>query len=179
MSKILDTIKSFSPSGMVKEGLKNTLGIMADKGVEIFSKVQDGKISIAEGQQELEQFKLQMQADAEQAALEMDKAYLADKANARDMNLGIQRSKSASWLAKNTPYLLAITVVLQFLIMLYIIVFYVIPSENKEIFYTAFGALSATVTTIMMFFFGANKDTSDQNEVMREEREMRKQGKNN
>jgi len=161
MSKILDTIKSFSPSGMVKEGLKNTLGIMADKGVEIFTKVQDGKISIAEGQQELEQFKLQMQADAEQAALEMDKAYLADTSDARAANNAIQRSKNASFFAKNLPLMLDSIVVVAFLIMLYAIMFKVVPHENKEIFYTAFGVLGALVNQVFNYHRGTSQKADD------------------
>ena len=161
MSKILDTIKSFSPSGMVKEGLKNTLGIMADKGVEIFSKVQDGKISIAEGQQELEQFKLQMQADAEQAALEMEKAYLADVSDARSVNSAIQRSKNASWLSKNLPLMLDSIVVVAFLIMLYAIMFKVVPHENKEIFYTAFGVLGALVNQVFNYHRGTSQKADE------------------
>lgn len=166
MSAIKEAIKAakgFTPSNMLKEGLKNTVGIVADKGFGILEKVQEGKISIAEGQQELEAFKLQMQADAADAAVEMDKAYLADVQNAR--NLQINALNQNDKLAKRFIYYLAMFIVGAAVIFGVGLFFVTIPEHNKhlvQMFADVF--LFSGALIVLNFFFGSSKNEKDKDD---------------
>lgn len=78
-------------------------------------------------------------------ANDLEKAYLADTQDARGANARIQESANASWLSKNIGYCIDIFLILVFCAMLIVIIFKVVPVENKELFYTSFGLLGSYV----------------------------------
>jgi len=169
MSKILDTIKSFSPSGMVKNITKESVGKLFESGVEIFNKVHDGKMDIKQAETAFKNRQLEIEQESEQRAVELEKAYLADVSDARSVNSAIQRSKNASWLSKNLPYILDVAIIGAVIVMIYIVVFHQVIETNKEIFYSSFGALLALAGQIMNFHRGTSKDSEESNQAMRDE----------
>jgi len=94
-------------------------------------------------------------------ASELEKAYLVDIQDSRESNVKIQESDKASWLAKNVGYLLDITFTLSFMCMLILICFKQVPEENKELFYTGFGALGTYVSTILGFHRGTSRGSEE------------------
>lgn len=94
-------------------------------------------------------------------------AYLKDTQSAREANARIQESERASWLAKNMAYCLDITLVLAFISMLVIIIFRVVPENNKELFYTAFGLLGGYVSTVINFHRGTSAGSKASGDTLR------------
>jgi hypothetical protein len=82
--------------------------------------------------------------------------YLADTANARDMNAKVQDSDKASWLSKNIAYIIDAVIVVSFISMLVLIYHKAVPEENKELFYTGFGVLGAMLSTVLNFHRGTS-----------------------
>jgi len=101
-------------------------------------------------------------------ANEIEKAYIADTENARNSNVKIQESINASWLAKNVGYLLDLIFTISFLIMLVVIIYKQVPTDNKELFYTGFGALASYVGTILGFHRGSSKSSEDKSKFIHE-----------
>lgn len=91
---------------------------------------------------------------------------LKDIADARASNVAIQESDKASWLAKNTGYLMDFTFIFAFLVMLFMIVYRQVPDENKEIFYMAFGSLITFVGTSVTFHRGTSKGSDDKQKTI-------------
>lgn len=87
--------------------------------------------------------------------------YLADTANARDMNSKIQESDKASWLSKNIAYMIDGLIILSFIVMLVMIFNRVVPDSNKELFYTGFGLLGGFVGTVINFHRGTSKGSEN------------------
>ncbi len=85
----------------------------------------------------------------------------ADRDSARDMNAKVQESDKASWLSKNTAYILDFIFVFAFLWLLYLIFEKIVPESNKEIFYMAFGSLGTIVVTIVSFHRGTSKGSEE------------------
>ena len=95
--------------------------------------------------------RLAAQNDADRIGLDRDKAFLGDTANARDTNVKIQESANASYLAKNVGYWLDLFIVGATFGMAYMLMFKGVPTENKEIFFTAFGSLLTLCMTVVNF----------------------------
>lgn len=98
---------------------------------------------------------------------ELEKAYLADTSNARDNNVKIQESEKASWIAKNLPYMLDAIFVVSFFVGLLMIMFKVVPHENKELFYTGFGLLGGYVSTVVNFHRGSSSGSKASADTLR------------
>jgi hypothetical protein len=92
---------------------------------------------------------------------EFELELLKDMQDARAANVKIQESLNASWLAKNTAYILDFIFVVSFIVMLAMIFYRIVPSENKELFYMAFGLLGANVGNIINFHRGSSKGSED------------------
>jgi len=96
---------------------------------------------------------LEVLGDQQNKELEV---YISDMSSARDMNARVQESDKASWMSKNIAYILDLTVVSAFLIMLSLVFFRVVPESNKEIFYTGFGLLGGYVGSTINFHRGTS-----------------------
>lgn len=66
LGKGMDSLKSFSPLAQVKEGAVEIVSNLASKGTELFTQVQEGKITIEQAKIELEKFKIDSQHKQEQ-----------------------------------------------------------------------------------------------------------------
>lgn len=90
----------------------------------------------------------------------------ADRADAREMNAKIQEAENASWMSKNVAYIIDLSLLAIFYVMLTIIIFKAVPESNKELFYTAFGALVSYVGTCITFHRGTSKGSEDKGKVI-------------
>jgi len=102
----------------------------------------------------------------ESQAVELEKTYMADLANARGENARIQESEHASWLAKNVAYIIDLTLLVAFIFFLVIIFEKQVPQDNKEIFYMAFGSLITYLGTSITFHRGTSKGSEDKQKTL-------------
>jgi len=69
---------------------------------------------------------------------------------------------------KDIPMLvLAGAVVVGFFALMYLLVYHAIPAENKEILNIVVGALIASFTAVVGYYFGSSKGSSDKNEMLK------------
>ena len=163
----IDTVKGFSPSNIVKNITKESVGKLFESGVEIFNKVQDGKISVAEGQLELEQMKLQIDADADARADEIEVEYLKDTANARSLQK--TAIKSDDPLIRRFIYYLAAGSILLTFVLIGMLFFIAIPPENKTIVDMAMGSIiTVALIQIYNFFFGSSQGSKDKADQLKQ-----------
>jgi len=94
------------------------------------------------------------------------KAYLADLADARNMNIKIQDSSNASWLAKNVAFILDIVIVVATICLVAMLYFMPIPSGNRDIAYAVLGVLLTGLSTILNFYRGSSKGSADKTEML-------------
>lgn len=146
---------------MLGEGfLKNLIG---GKGGDIIDSVGGVIDNLSQSKEEKDEAKLKVEQEINRhlesmtsQANEELKLYLADTADARNMNAKIQDSDKASWLSKNIAYMIDSVFIVSFIIMLVLILNKQVPESNKELFYTGFGALSAFVGNIINFHRGSS-----------------------
>ena len=135
-----------------KDVIEKTLGVDLDKEMT----TEDGKLKLKKMEFDHEEFLVSAaQAKAEQAL----KQYAAENENtsgARDMNEKIQESANASTLAKNAAYIIDFFVILAPFLMATMVLYHAVPEGNKELFYTAFGAMLGLCTTIINFHRGSS-----------------------
>lgn len=134
------------------------------KGKDVVEEKLGVKLSPAPTQAELIQLR-QLELEHEDTLLSMQledkKLTLEENKNARDMNARIQESANASTIAKNAAYILDFIIVCVTLIMAYTIIWTVVPVENKELFYTAFGSLLTLCGTIVNFHRGSTNTNKE------------------
>lgn len=86
--------------------------------------------------------------------------------SARKMNSEIQSSEHASFLAKNTAYLIDIGVVSATLFLSWFAFIKGVPVENKELVYMALGSLITLCGTVVNFHRGSSQGSKDRaNEI--------------
>ena len=66
-------------------------------------------------------------------------------------------------------YLLGTVLVTGFILLLAILVFEGIPEQNSELLYLAVGALIGFTGTVINYFYGTSKSSSDKNEIISKE----------
>ena len=144
--------------------LQNGFGLLGNavlaKGKDVIEKKLGVDIESALETDTGKQTLLQLQNDHEEflinAALDTRKIELADVANSRDANARVQESEHASFLAKNTGYILDYIIVLGTFLLAYLIFFVGVPPQNKEIAFTAFGSLIAMCVTVVGWHRGSS-----------------------
>lgn len=139
----------------------DTIANIADK----FIQTKEEKDAFA-----LELLKAKSDIELKSATLEkdIDEMYLKDTQDARGANARIQESENASWLSKNIAYILDITFTVSFIAMLFVIIYKVVPENNKELFYTSFGLLGGYVSQILGFHRGTSKGSEDKSKELKE-----------
>ena len=86
--------------------------------------------------------------------------------NARDNNTKVQESDKASWLAKNTPFILDFIIVFAVFILGYSLLFVQIPEENIQIVNIMFGALLGIMGTVYNYHRGSSNGSAAKNELI-------------
>lgn len=90
-----------------KDVIEEKLGV----DIESMTQTPEGLLKLKQLEVDHEEFLLTNALENRKLDIEDKKLSLADTQNARDSNVRIQESPNASWLAKNTIYLLAFLVV--------------------------------------------------------------------
>jgi hypothetical protein len=119
----------------------------------------------------------QLQFDHEEALLELGikkqeleldelKVTNENTAGARRMNAEVQESANAAKIAKVAPYILDFLIVGVTLLLSGIILFHGVPTENKEVVYTAFGSLITMCMTILNFHRGTSQSSKNKDDVI-------------
>ena len=86
--------------------------------------------------------------------------------NARDNNTKVQESDKASWLAKNTPFILDFIIVFAVFILGCSLLFVQIPEENIQIVNIMFGALLGIMGTVYNYHRGSSNGSAAKNELI-------------
>jgi len=87
-------------------------------------------------------------------------------ANARENNTKVQESDKASWLAKNTPYILDFIIVFAVFILGCCMLFIEIPKENIQIVNIMFGALLGIMGTVYNYHRGSSNGSAAKSELI-------------
>lgn len=103
----------------------------------------------------------------QELALKETESYLADTQQARSTNVSIQESDKASWMAKNTMYILAGIVTIGFLSLLIYMLKYEVPEKNERIMDILLGSLGTAWITIINFFFGTSISSKTNGDIIR------------
>lgn len=102
---------------------------------------------------------LEMAIRKQELDLETDRLAVDNTKDARSMNVEVQSSEHAAPIAKVAAYYLDFMIVGATLLLACIIIFKAVPTENKEIVYTVFGALLAHCGTILNFHRGTSSSS--------------------
>lgn len=137
-------------------GVKSAVSGVLDGASGIISKLKADPTKVVEVERDLETLRVNAELKITELANDLEKAYLADTQNSRDANVKIQESDKASWLAKNVGYCIDIFLILVFCAMLIVIIYKVVPVDNKELFYTSFGLLGSYVGQSISFHRGTS-----------------------
>lgn len=90
----------------------------------------------------------------------------ANTASAREMNTKIQEAEKASFLAKNTAFILDFCIVLSAIILTVLAFFVGIPFENKEIIYTLLGSLWTYAGVVINFHRGTTAGSARKTDIL-------------
>lgn len=161
----LPSIKS-----LVSGGLKGLL----DGAGTIISKFKADPTKVAEFEKEMEELRINSELEANRIGLEAERiknaeieSFLKDTQDARASNVAIQQSDKASWLSKNSMYILAIVITIGFFGLLTYMLKYNVPKENKDILNIMLGSLGTAWITIVNFFFGSSMSSRANGETIR------------
>jgi len=102
-----------------------------------------------------------------QIDLETLKVNQANTADARAMNVKVQESTNASWLAKNTAYTLDLGIVTATIFLAWFAFMKGVPEANKELVYMALGSLITMCGTVLNFHRGSSQGSKDKAEAAR------------
>ena len=157
--------------GKLFKFVKEKLPDIAGKGLEIFGDLA-GKESIEsfgkwiQGEKDLTPNQVEDLNVALDYDLRETEAYLADIANSRAMNVNIQESKKASWLAKNTAYILDFLVITLFAIVLFIVIRSELSQEQKDLALIGLGVLGAKLEQVITFHRGSSQGSKDKTNLL-------------
>lgn len=90
----------------------------------------------------------------------------SNTSNARETNTRIQESDKASWLAKNTPFILDFIIVFAVFILGCCMLFVEIPEENIQIVNIMFGALLGIMGTVYNYHRGSSNGSAAKSELI-------------
>ena len=154
----------FSLKGILSSGVTEAVKTISD----VADKWIDTKADKAQRDLELQKILIdQANKQAETAQLELD-SYLKDVQDSRLMNARIQETTNASWMSKNVGYLIDAVVISAFISMLVIIVYKVVPIENKDLFNIGFGALGSYVATVIGWHRGSSASSKANGDIIRQ-----------
>lgn len=138
-------------AGIVNSLISNNLGKVADavtsKGLDYVEEKLGVKLEPDMSSEKLAAIK-EAAMKHEEFMVEQENK---DRADARNMNVKLQESANASWMAKNTAYVIDYIIVISAMLVTYILFLKGVPTENKELAYTAFGSLWTLVGTVVNF----------------------------
>lgn len=95
------------------------------------------------------------------------KTLTEDVQSARNREIQVNLSESASWLSKNTVGILALGITLGFFGMLAWMLNYNVPAENKDILNIMLGSLGTAWIGVTSYYFGSSIGSKSSGEALR------------
>lgn len=156
----------------LKENGKEVAGTALDfigenTSIPVISSIIEGIGENLKGDPELSIEKLNEVQSIIDSELEELKLTNEDTANSREMNVKIQESDKASWLSKNTAYLLDLGIVAMFITLLIMYRFGDIDEDQKEIALYGLGALSGALYQVFHFHRGSSQGSKDKTRLLK------------
>jgi hypothetical protein len=144
---------------LLSQGLSILGNAVMAKGQEVIEEKLGIDIAASaqtpEGLLKLKQAEIDYEEFLRNAALEEDKMFLADVANAREMNARIAESANAQWLSKNVVALLAVVVVIGGGFLLWF-------SREADVRI----AVVSLITMVLGFYFGSSKSSRGKDDAI-------------
>lgn len=147
-----------------KEWVKEKTGVDVDKA----SLSKEDVMKLQQYEMDHEEELLRLKIEENRVSMELEKAFLEDRQNARGMN--IEALKSDDKFVRRFIYYLAIFWSLAAAIYIAFITFGYIPPENVRFADTILGFMLGTViASILGFFYGSSKGSQDKTEALTKE----------
>jgi hypothetical protein len=130
--------------------------------VDSVGKVLDNVITTKEEKQQLDneirKSEMQFQIEMQKMSLEEKHLVIGDISNARNREVEIAKSESATKLSKNTLPLMALGTILLSFILFYVLIFSpnLIPIGSKDIVIYILGVLSTILAQVYSYYFGSS-----------------------
>lgn len=90
----------------------------------------------------------------------------SNTANARENNTKIQETQNASWLAKNTAYILDFLAVFAVLLLGIGLLFVEIPKDNLQIVNIMFGSLLGIMGAVYNYYRGSSRGSAEKQDLI-------------
>ena len=147
---------------LVKKGVKALTGIDLESKeltAEDKQKIMDSQIEIMK----IDFEKLKEDNRAKEFITIQDNQ---NTANARENNTKIQETQNATWLAKNTPFILDFLAVFAVLLLGIGLLFIEIPKDNLQIVNIMFGSLLGIMGAVYNYYRGSSKGSTDKQDFI-------------
>ena len=147
---------------LVKKGVKALTGIDLESKeltAEDKQKIMDSQIEIMK----IDFEKLKEDNRAKEFITIQDNQ---NTSNARENNTKIQETQNATWLAKNTPYILDFLAVFAVLLLGIGLLFIEIPKDNLQIVNIMFGSLLGIMGAVYNYYRGSSKGSTDKQDFI-------------
>lgn len=147
---------------LVKKGIKAVTGIDLESKeltAEDKQKIMDSQIEIMKI--DFEKFKEDNRAK-EFITIQDN----SNTANARENNTKIQETQNASWLAKNTAYILDFLAVFAVLLLGIGLLFIEIPKDNLQIVNIMFGSLLGIMGAVYNYYRGSSRGSAEKQDLI-------------
>lgn len=135
-----------------KEAVEEKLGVNLDNLVT----TEEGRKQLLQLQFQHEDALRTFAIQQREQDLREQETVLKDVADSRNANARIQESENASWLAKNTGYVIDFIIIGATLLMSAMLMFKAIPAENREQAFAVWGALMALCGTVVQWHRGSS-----------------------
>ena len=147
---------------LVKKGVKALTGIDLESKeltAEDKQKIMDSQIEIMK----IDFEKLKEDNRAKEFVTIQDNQ---NTSNARETNTRIQETQNATWLAKNTPYILDFLAVFAVLLLGIGLLFIEIPKDNLQIVNIMFGSLLGIMGAVYNYYRGSSRGSADKQDLI-------------
>jgi len=142
----------------IKDLFSGGAGTLVDSVGKVLDNVITTKEEKLQLENEIRKSELQFQLDLKKLTNEEQQMMLGDISSARQREVHVQSSETASWMAKNIQHAIAAGTTLITLLFFYILIFKPesITSESKDIVLYILGVLSAILTQVYSYYFGSS-----------------------
>lgn len=147
---------------LAKNGLETVAEVVKQKGKDFVEEKLGVELKPEMSEEEILKVK-EAAMKHEEFLIQQDNS---NTASARDMNSRIQETDKASWLAKNTAFVLDFCIVLSAIILTFMAFFVGIPFENKEIIYTLIGSLWTYTGVVVNFHRGTTAGSARKTDIL-------------
>lgn len=136
-------------------------------GIKLEEKMSDENIlKLKQWEMEHEEELARIQLEENKIDAEVYKVEVQDRDSARDREVSINNSENATWMAKNTSGLIALSIVGLTFLLFGIAILGEFPTEKKDIIIYILGVLSGALTQILSYFFGSSKSSGAKDEAL-------------